>query len=678
MSFDVFVSSPSPRASGHNALIGDLLVRTANTADAPLTARTQNVQAERQDDTASIYEEVDDIGFTFSRFNHTGGEGLAWYPPRSGKIVPELDPIRFFASENLKIGREVDDIPYHVELAHKWKLLDTSQTFIDTFASNDKVYYANGLTITEVDGWDGGNLITHTLVGTTGPIITLFGSRSDTVCAITAEGDLFVKPRGATAFDMAYEAGVDGEPLVGGWWAKNRIIASRHLTGSINSNELLELAASMGGTPPSPVVTVAITILDSFNATVWSVVDTAIAIVVAYSNGELHTFVPQTDTAGAAPVLTVRGTTPMPTSEVPYLLGYGSGKLVILTTAGGTNGRKRAYTAEVLDERFDFVVGQLQLIREWATTSDVPDIRGSMASTRNTISWLVNDLDSGKCELWGYDVISTGIFRETQVGTPLGISLSSFQNRLGLLLGDEVWSRDQNLYHSSGYLITPNINFGRTSQLAWLSAVIDVENLGAAEGTISLWRSTDPSAIYDADHASWALIGTLSDASQTAVDFVLSKLKSEQLALKVVINGPTTADDTPRLLRYSLRGITTARDWIVSVPVNVSDLIEVPYRNSVVIPGWGEAVLQQLVALEGQALNLTTYVPFNEYQGIIDEVIVPTDYLADRGSSTKIAMVIFRGKRTTKGSEYTGTNSWAQTLFGMSLWATGEGEVELV
>lgn len=678
MSYDVFVESDSPRASGHNALLGDLLVRTIETADTPLTARTQNVQAERQDDAASIYEEVDDIGFTFSRFNHTGGEGLAWYPPRSGKIVPELDPIRFFDSKNLKIGREVDDIPYHVELAHKWELLDTAQTFIDTFASNDKVYYCHALTVTQVDDWDGGNPVTYTLTGSTGPITTLFGSRSDTVCAITTEGDMFVKPRGATDFALAYEQGVDGEPLLGGWWAKGRVIASRHLTGSIDTNELIEIAPAMGGTPPSPVVTVVVTVLDSFNAQVWSVVDTSIAIVVAYSNGELHTFVPQTDTAGGAPVLTIRGTTPMPTSEVPYLLGYGSGKLIILTQAGGVNGRKRAYTAEVLDERFDFVVGQLQLIKEWAETSDVPDIRGSMASTRNTIGWLINNIESGECELWGYDVISTGVFRETQVGTPLGISLSSYQNRLGLLLGDEVWSRDETLYHSSGYLITPNINFGRTSSLAWVSALVNAQNLGAGQGTISVFRSIDASAIYDPDHASWILVGTLSDNSQSATDFVLSKLKSEQLALKVVINGPTAADDTPQLLRYSVRGITTARDWVVSVPVNVSDLIEVPYRRPLTVPGWGEALLEQLVALEGQALNLTTYVPFNEYQGIIDEVIIPTDYLADRGSSTKIAMVMFRGKRTTEGATYTGTNSWAQTLFGQSLWASGEGEVELV
>jgi hypothetical protein len=477
---------------------------------------------------------------------------------------------------------------------------------------------------------------------------------------------------------MAYEQGVDGEPLVGGWWAKGRVIASRHLTGSIDTNELIELAPAMGGTPATPVVTVIETILDSFNATVWSVVDASIAIVVAYSNGELHTFVPQTDTAGGAPVLTIRGTTPMPTSEVPYMLGYGSGKLIILTTAGGTNGRKRAYTSEVLDERFDFVVGQLQLIREWATTSDVPDVRGSMASTRNTISWLINDLDSGECELWGYDVISTGIFRESQVGAAQGISLSSYQNRFGLLLGDEVWARDETLYHASGYLITPNINFGRTSPLAWVSAVVNAENLGAAKGTISLWRSTDSEAIYDSDHPSWTLIGNLSDVSQSSIDFVLTKLKSEQLALKLEINGPAADNATPRLLRYSLRGITTARDWIVSVPVNVSDLIEVPYRRSVVVSGWGEAVLEQLVSLEGQALNLTTYVPFNEYQGIIDEVIIPVDYLADKGSSTRVAMVVFRGKRTTKGGSFTGTNSWAQTLFGMSLWATGEGEVELV
>ncbi len=360
--FNVFVDSASPRASGHNAKIGDLLVRTAEAPDFPIGVVTQNTQAERTDQASSVYEEVDDIGFTFARFNLTGGEGLPWYPPRSGKVIPELDPIRFFDSKNLDIGREVDDKPYLVELASKWEVLDAAQIFIDTFTSNSKVYYAHSLTVTEVDDWQGGGSSTHVLTGSTGPILTVFGSRGDDVCVITTEGDLFVKPRGATAFDLSYEAGVTGDALVAGWWAKGRVIAQRSKASTVDTSELIEIALAMGGTAGTPVVTPTVTVLDSFDSDVWSVVDASIAIVAALSNGELRTYVPQTDTAGTAPVLTVRGTTPMPTSETPYLLGYGSGKLVILTEAEGTGGRKRAYTAEVLDERFDFTVGQLQLL----------------------------------------------------------------------------------------------------------------------------------------------------------------------------------------------------------------------------------------------------------------------------------------------------------------------------
>jgi hypothetical protein len=678
MSYDVFVDSPSPKATGHNALIGDLLVRTGESVGVPIVIGTENVQAERQDDAASIYEEVDDIGFTFSRFNHTGGEGLSWYPPRSGKIVPELDPIRYFDSKNLFIGREVDDIPYRVELAKAFSLLDTSQTFVDTFASNDKVYYAYSLSVIEADDWDGTNPITHTLTGTTGPIITLFGSRSDTICAITTEGDLFVMPQGATAFALAYEAGVDGEALVGGWWAKGRVIASRHLAGTIETNELIEIAPAMGGTPPTPVVTVVVTVLESFSSTVWSVVDASIAIVVAYSNGELHTFVPQTDTAGGAPVLTVRGTTPMPTSEVPYLLGYGSGKLVILTAAEGANGRKRAYTAEVLDERFDFVVGQLQLVKEWAETTDVPDVRGSMVSTRNAIWWMVNDIESGQCELWNYDTVTTGVFNEVEVGAADGIALSSFQDRFGLLLGDEVWSRDQSLYADGGYIITPNINFGRTSDIAWVNAVLEVTNVGAGTGSVSLYVASDSEAIYDEASPAWQLIGTMLEVSQTTQIFQLNNLTNKQLAMKVVIEPATNRLDTPQLLRYSIRGIATARDWVVQVPVNVSDLIEVPNRQPLTVPGWGREVLNVLESMEGEAVDLTIYEPPGVYQGIIDRVATPIEYVADRGSSSLISLITLRGKRITGGAQFSGTNSWAQAEYGVSLWATGEGEAELV
>jgi len=677
MTYNVFVESPSPRATGHNAKIGDLLVRTAESAEAPLGFTTRNQQAQRTDDSASVYEEVDEIGFTYARFNHIGGEGLAWYPPRSGKIVPELDPIRYFDSRNILVGREVDDVPYRLELAKAWKVLDNAQTFIDTFASNDHIYYAHALTVTQADDWDGTNSTTYTLVGTTGPILTLFGSRGDDVCVITTEGDLFVKPRGATAFVLAYEAGVTGAALVGGWWAKGRVIAERTKTSTIDTSELVEIALAVGGTPATPTVTPTVTVLDTFDADVWSIVDASIAIVVALSNGELRSFVPQSDTAGSAPVLTLRGTTPMPTSETPYLLGFGSGKLLILTEAEGAGGRKRAYSAEVLDERFDFVIGQLQLLREWANTTDTPDIRGSMVATRNAIWWLINDTDSAMCELWHYDTISTGVFRDSEVGANSGIALATFQDRFGLIYNSEVWTRDLASYHDEGYLITPNINFGRTSELAWLASKILVENIGAASGTVDLHYSTDPNAIYDAAHPSWRLIATLTDQSQSGINLSVNNVTSQQLALKITLKAPTTPNDTPRVLRYSMRAVTTARDWIIPIVINVSDLIEVPNRHPLEVPGWGRALYQQLMSMVGDAVDVEIYDPPGQFQGIIDSLSIPVDYTPDRGSPTTIAVLTLLGSQVTGGVQYAGSNSFAQLTYGLFVYGTGESEAEL-
>lgn len=580
MTYDVYAESDSPRASGHNVRLGDLLLRTAETQDRQIVVNTRNIQAARSDDKASVYEEIDDIGFTFARFNHTGGEGLAWFPPRSLKIVPELDPIRFFQSENLAIGREVDDVPYRVELARLYEVLDNTQTFVDICTTNEGIYTADGLTVRHRTDWSDPTPTTYTLTGTTGPILALFGSRADDVCAITDEGDLYIKPKGASAFVLAYEAGVDGSALTAGWWAKGRVIAQRGKAATIETAELLEIAIAVGGTAGAPTAISTVTVTDTFDADVLSVVDAAVAIVVALSNGELRTYVPQTDTAGTTPVLTIRGTTPVPTSEIPYALGYGSGSLLLLTKAD--TGRVRAYSAEVLDARFDFVVGSLQLIREWSASVDGPDIRNNMVATRNGIHWLI--ADGTNTSLWTYDTVTTGVFSTAIIGAGNGISLVSFEDVFGLILGTEVWNRGSS-YAAEGYLITPNINFGRSGLIAWLNAVIYADQLSSVYGSIEVAVSEDPNAIYDADHASWMVIGALTDDSQSGNSFSLQRMNSPQLAMKITLRGPTNQANTPRLLRYQVRGIPSSRDWEVIVPVNISDLIEVPYRTPAFLPG---------------------------------------------------------------------------------------------
>lgn len=670
--YNVFVKSENPRASGHNARVGDLLVRTVESDEIPLIVSTVNTQAQRIDQAASVYEQVEDLGFVFSRFNHTGGEGLSWYPPRSGKVVEELDPIRFFDSNNLRIGREIDDVPYRVELARSFSVKDNSQAFIDSFSSNESIYYCYSLTIEQLSDWDDLTPTSHTLTGTTGPILSLFGSRSDDVCVITTEGDLFIKPRGATAFVLGYEAGVTGEALTAGWWVKGRVMAQRGKVATIDTVELLEINFAIGGTAGAPTATPTVSVIDTFDADVHSVVDTSIAIIAALSNGELRSYVPVTDAAGDVPVLTIKGTTPMPISEEPYNLGYGAGKLIILTTDGIATGRRRAYSAEVLDARFNFIVGQLQLLREWPAVPDQPDIRTGMVAARDSIWWTID------CELWGYDSVTTGLFREQCIvdgGEIFG--LMSYQDILGGVVdGDLMNQSDQ--YQTSGYMITPNINFGRSGKFAWMNIVIEADNLGTADGYISVFYSTDPGAIYDEAHASWNQIATIEDISQSNKKLSLTGVESNSIAIKLVFTAPTTLLDTPRLLRYSLRGIPAVRDWQIQLPINISDLIEVPYRQPMLLPGWGQALFDELINMEGRHIELELFVPNVKFQGIVDAVRLPSEYLPDRGSPASYAIVELRGSKVSGSEQFTGSHSFGQTSFALALWSTGETEIDLV
>jgi hypothetical protein len=84
----------------------------------------------------------------------------------------------------------------------------------------------------------------------------------------------------------------------------------------------------------------------------------------------------------------------------------------------------------------------------------------------------------------------------------------------------------------------------------------------------------------------------------------------------------------------------------LELPVNVSDYIEVPNRVPVRIPNFGDTIYSALLDLQGKHIELTLFDPPFTFRGVVDNLLAPNTYIADKDGSSHVAVVQFRGSRT--------------------------------
>ncbi len=666
-----------PKAAGYGARIGNLNVRLAVDPATPIRPYTRDSIAGREANTSNVYENVLDVGFTFARQNLTGGEGLEFFPRELARANQALDEIRYFDSKDLDMQRAARGLPFEIKLVKEPETWYTPGAVpADMAASKDKLYVAEGDEVHQFDDWaDSTPDASQVLVGSS-DIIQIDVDGSDNAVALVTDGTMWFKPLGTSTWTQIPNTGSVLDDTVAFWMVKDRIILYQNDPATAADALLVELTLASTGTPALPTIVPTAVTIDTFKAAVSTVIDASTVILVATDDGYLRSYVPQTDTAGGTPALTIRAKRPVPIAEYAYAVGHNNGTVLVLTTEISQDGTKkvtRAYQGDVLDERFDFVVGPLQLLREWNDAQDTINVNLRVATARDSFYWTIRESD-GASYVWRQDLVTTGIFREQTLEAAGAVErLLVWRDRIVFINGSSI-DRIAATYPTSGYVITPNINFGLNTDIVWLASMLQAENIRDGEGAqVELYFSTDVAAINDPNHASWRLITRLSNQAAAGIENPLLDFKSKTLSMMLVIYNNNSGADTPRVTRFAVRGYPQHRDWILEIPVNISDSIEAPNRRPYLLAGWGDVIHNQLMELQGSQVECFIYDPPLQFRGVVDNILESTDYVSDRGSAGKVCLVQLRGARVTSGaSAPTGDAGMGLGLMGVATMGIGQ------
>jgi len=662
-----------PKAEGYNLRIGQQWFRTVVAEGGPRLG-TRDSLAPRQDRSGSIYQNVLDLGYAWGRTDLSGGEGLDWDPREIAldQNAAALDLIRFFDSNGIDTRRpDTAGGQYALRLGRETIQWDGVVTDPKDMATSDSyVFIADGLTVSWYDAW--GNLTPIGSDDLPENVIALAAAPNGTVMATCEDGKAYVMPNADGTFVQAYTNGGQKFDAQGIWYVNGRFILSAFDTD--DSAQLWELA--FDGTDWEPESEI-----DTASSPFWQVVESGPAIVAACGDGTVRTYTPTTDDPDL--VLLPRSRFTMPEGETPIMLGSNAGVLLIFTAADRLEADReelRVYQAEVLDARFNFVIGQLQLRREWLGSEHEPLVTRNMTNTRDDIYWFVKEERNGILyeSLWRFDVVTNGLNR---VSADEGINLNGiviFDNKTAgidfananITLGDDI------LHQRFGYMIFPNITFGLNTEISWLTTVIEAHDLQDQGAQIELWRSTDPTAILDWQHPSWVLVQRISSPGGTSVEVPLVGLKSRTLALQIRVASGANNTESPKITRVAIRGIPAHRDFIMQIPINISDYVSVPHRTPTRVPGLGYSLHAQMLALAGENVEVAMIDPPVLFRGIVNNISEPIEYLSNRGSVTRYCMVEFRGQRLGATETASGDAGMGLGLMGIATLGIGQTELE--
>ena len=681
-----------PKAQGYGVKLDDDWYRLAPGPETPLRFYNADSLAPRSADNSSSYENTLDLGYRFARADWRGGAGLDWYPRIIDLDQAALDETRFWDSANLDVSQPSQGEPLSLRLTRPLIIWEDSlpTAVLDAGNSREYFYLAEGSNVAWFDSWDlpatpAGTFDLSTLPGWTAgvEVITQIAvGLGDDVMVITNQGNLYLKPNGSSVFVAAYDVATDGDPVRSIWWAKGRWVGDRQDIAEVSSAELCEFLVTLTGPPAAPVVGTTVQVIDTFYGTLNHLLDAGVAIVGAFSDGSLRSYVPiQTDPSSVASVeLQIRGQTPVPPGEEPVLLGYNQGVLLFTTIAEETGlGTKtlRVYQSQVLDSRFDFIVGDIQYREQWRGTSEAPDLTKNMATTRSAIYFTVYEGD-GREWFWRYDLETTGLTRHLDAGPEDLRGFIIFDEQFGAVTANgDVLYLDLGHYQPTGYLITPNINFGLNTDINWTATMLQAENIQAGQGIqVQLFLSDEPEAITDPNHGTWVLVTQLSAPGQEGLENALNDFTSKSVAMMIKLFASRGGTQTPGVTRMAIRGLPKHRDWVIELPVNISDYVGVPHRRPVRVPYSGDKLHASLMDLQGQHVQAEIVDPPFLFRGIVDNLMNPVTYISDRGGVTKVCTLVLRGNRITGSQAATGDAGLGLGLLGVATLGIGQTGVQ--
>jgi hypothetical protein len=252
--------------------------------------------------------------------------------------------------------------------------------------------------------------------------------------------------------------------------------------------------------------------------------------------------------------------------------------------------------------------------------------------------------------VWRYDLVTQGVFRHHATAQTAIDGLVNFDGVLAWCEGTTVVTEDTDNYVAEGYLITPNITFGLNTDINWTAFSLEASGLTSG-AQILFYYSDDDAAILDPNHASWVLVQSFIEDEQTGIDIPVINTTSAHLALLIKVYPSADFATSPSVTRFAVRGLPKHRDWIVDVPINISDMVEAPGRMPLRVPGLGNTVHSRLMLLQGASATMELLDPPLTVRGVVDTIFEPTAYVTNRGSQGRRCMVRFLGSLVTTSDD---------------------------
>lgn len=626
-----------PQALGYQALLDDLYLRLVGNAELQTnpSIETLRPEATRIDTGQNPEDFISEVGQTFSRTQFAGGEGLG-FAHREGSAKN-----RYWDSARVDVSLPDPGNRHSARLLRKTdKLISstyTSQAMVaerggslwladhDILQRTDDPLAASPTFSTE----DPGGTNNSDIEG-----LAMLGA--EVYAGLGIDG---IRKRPADGSSWEAWSDVDASLL---WAVKRRIIARG---GGNNSEDELYEARSGAGS-------VLLATLAAGNT--WqAAADGGSHVLVGADDGVVYAFSAE---EGADMALVAQSQ--IPNESISSLAALGGVVLIgtyINSKSGGAFGR--LWRGDLAS---DGTLANLDLVRQWGDENTEVDNRPSVMTIgrRSAFIGMIEQTSSTTSGmfLWRYDLSTGGVSRHLE--GPDGFNVGTFFNVYdvdelsGVLFltveNDGLHRQSLDSYESSGYLMTPAADFFTALEKSWQEITVDVDLPSGDDGSdtsVEAFYATDLDAMDDPDSNLWTSAGTVTPGS--ADTFQITGVQSRFLVLKVELSSSTDNTATPKVNSISVTATVVAEELSITLPVNVSDVIELPGRKRKNLYGLGEKVYQQLRAKHGKEATLTLFRPSEKIRGVVWSVSAPVPSVSSRGERTVICNVEVRGKPTS-------------------------------
>lgn len=627
-----------PRSLGYGLRLDEQLYRLVVTPETPIQTKTVEPNPQRINTNENAEDFLPSVGQLFSRSEFQGGEGLAFaHRPTN----TEEDRTRFWDSEGINVAQTKLGVPPQIKLSFQ-------STRVDTTSQQYLAETSNGFVWSTPESGSNINRIEN-------PTSTPVTLNSEAVGGGAIVGSV------AILNDLPYVAATNGvygrstNVTVGAWsqfstkptsriWnVKERLIGKGYELGG-DGHSLYEIRSGADS--------VLLHALDS-NYEWMDVAEFSGGLLAVASDGHLYMFTFETDEATFD--LTLNSRTKFE-GEIPVSIGCLYDTVLIGTILPNTGtlpymkGAGKLYAGIVQDFSIN-----LKLIKQIGETADLTHyIPLEIYGTGNNFYIGVEDPSRNKGDIWRYDITNGALSRYIYYTMGAGATTYDGIHSILMIRGKLLYTvveaagargiyRESYNAVTSGYMILPLIDFYNAYNKAWVS--VRVDGIFPTSWDIEVYFSTNPDAILDSDHVSWTLLDTWDSSSDPAEVRFPNGTSSRYMAIKIKFVDNSGGHGEVALRSITVRSYQGPNDLRIRVPVNVSNVINIPGRRRIRTRRLGRQIHEQLKTMFGQDVEAELYEPKIKILGVVEDVDMQVTRLFHRGVASSIAYVTVLGSK---------------------------------